>query len=117
MIEEAPLAQLYVRVTATFSVLPKVPKFFVNTAGTLIRMVIMQTMGWQIYLFSDVSGSPRHPKGTNVRVFNQSDPHLFYFFLFIRFSPHSISFRHLPSLPLILPFTHSYFFLTSVSSL
>ncbi|THU84749.1 delta-12 fatty acid desaturase [Dendrothele bispora CBS 962.96] len=32
---------------------------------TLSRILIMQVIGWQIYLFTDVSGSPRHPKGTN----------------------------------------------------
>ncbi|KAL0581657.1 hypothetical protein V5O48_000358 [Marasmius crinis-equi] len=32
---------------------------------TLARMIIMQLLGWQIYLLTDVSGSPRHPAGTN----------------------------------------------------
>jgi omega-6 fatty acid desaturase (delta-12 desaturase) len=34
---------------------------------TLLRLLVMQLLGWQIYLFSDSMGSPRHPKGTNVR--------------------------------------------------
>lgn len=29
-------------------------------------MVFMQLLGWQIYLATDVTGSPRHPRGTNV---------------------------------------------------
>ena len=33
---------------------------------TLVRMMIMQLLGWQIYLFTDSMGSPRHPRGTNV---------------------------------------------------
>jgi hypothetical protein len=33
---------------------------------TLGRMMIMQLLGWQIYLFMDSMGSPRHPRGTNV---------------------------------------------------
>jgi len=33
---------------------------------TLVRMMIMQLLGWQIYLFMDTMGSPRHPRGTNV---------------------------------------------------
>ncbi|KAF9269537.1 delta-12 fatty acid desaturase [Marasmius fiardii PR-910] len=32
---------------------------------TLGRMLVMQLLGWQIYLVTDVSGSPRHPPGTN----------------------------------------------------
>ncbi|KAF8344412.1 delta-12 fatty acid desaturase [Amanita rubescens] len=32
---------------------------------TLVRMMIMQLLGWQIYLFMDTMGSPRHPRGTN----------------------------------------------------
>ncbi|KAF8735414.1 hypothetical protein AX14_002070 [Amanita brunnescens Koide BX004] len=32
---------------------------------TLVRMMIMQLLGWQIYLFTDTMGSPRHPPGTN----------------------------------------------------
>lgn len=32
---------------------------------TLLRLLIMQLIGWQIYLFTDSMGSPRHPKGTN----------------------------------------------------
>ncbi|PFH48439.1 hypothetical protein AMATHDRAFT_65424 [Amanita thiersii Skay4041] len=32
---------------------------------TLFHMMFMQLLGWQIYLFTDVMGSPRHPAGTN----------------------------------------------------
>ncbi|KAF9061799.1 delta-12 fatty acid desaturase [Rhodocollybia butyracea] len=32
---------------------------------TVVRMLVMQLLGWQIYLFTDISGSPRHPNGTN----------------------------------------------------
>ncbi|EEB96560.1 hypothetical protein MPER_04289 [Moniliophthora perniciosa FA553] len=32
---------------------------------TLARMIFMQLLGWQVYLFTDTSGSPRHPPGTN----------------------------------------------------
>ncbi|KAG7095520.1 hypothetical protein E1B28_006258 [Marasmius oreades] len=32
---------------------------------TLGRLLIMQLVGWQIYLMTDISGSPRHPAGTN----------------------------------------------------
>ncbi|KAK2467516.1 hypothetical protein APHAL10511_000371 [Amanita phalloides] len=32
---------------------------------TLVRMMVMQLLGWQIYLFADAMGSPRHPRGTN----------------------------------------------------
>lgn len=34
---------------------------------TVARMLLMQLLGWQIYLCLDTMGSPRHPKGTNVR--------------------------------------------------
>lgn len=33
---------------------------------TVARMLLMQLLGWQIYLTLDTMGSPRHPKGTNV---------------------------------------------------
>ncbi|KAK1220660.1 hypothetical protein PQX77_016616 [Marasmius sp. AFHP31] len=32
---------------------------------TLARMMFMQLLGWQVYLLTDISGSPRHPTGTN----------------------------------------------------
>ncbi|KAF8638483.1 hypothetical protein AX17_002172 [Amanita inopinata Kibby_2008] len=32
---------------------------------TLFHMMLMQFLGWQIYLFTDYMGSPRHPPGTN----------------------------------------------------
>ncbi|KAF5337897.1 hypothetical protein D9757_010317 [Collybiopsis confluens] len=32
---------------------------------TVSRMLLMQLLGWQIYLCLDTMGSPRHPKGTN----------------------------------------------------
>ena len=33
---------------------------------TLVRMTIMQLLGWQIYLARNTMGSPRYPNGTNV---------------------------------------------------
>lgn len=33
---------------------------------TLLRMVVMQTMGWQLYLTYNTLGSPMYPEGTNV---------------------------------------------------
>jgi hypothetical protein len=33
---------------------------------TLVRMIIMQTMGWQLYLTYNTLGSPMYPDGTNV---------------------------------------------------
>ncbi|KAF9066356.1 delta-12 fatty acid desaturase [Rhodocollybia butyracea] len=32
---------------------------------TVVRMLIMQLLGWNMYLFTHTLGSPRHPKGTN----------------------------------------------------
>lgn len=33
---------------------------------TLLRMLAMQALGWQFYLFTNAMGSPSYPKGTNV---------------------------------------------------
>ena len=33
---------------------------------TLIRMVLMQLLGWQYYLLTNAMGSPMYPSGTNV---------------------------------------------------
>ncbi|KAF5368959.1 hypothetical protein D9758_003063 [Tetrapyrgos nigripes] len=65
MVEETPIAQLYARVRLFSSFTKAIITWVLDIAETLFRMFIMQTMGWQIYLFTDVSGSPRHPKGTN----------------------------------------------------
>lgn len=35
---------------------------------TLGRLLFMQILGWQYYLFTNAMGSPRHPLGTNVRL-------------------------------------------------
>ncbi|KAF7308817.1 Delta-12 fatty acid desaturase [Mycena kentingensis (nom. inval.)] len=32
---------------------------------TLLRILIMQLLGWPLYLFTNVMGNPRHPAGTN----------------------------------------------------
>ncbi|KAG7093067.1 hypothetical protein E1B28_009359 [Marasmius oreades] len=32
---------------------------------TLARMLFMQLLGWQVYLVTNILGSPRHPPGTN----------------------------------------------------
>jgi len=34
---------------------------------TLLRMLVMQLIGWQYYLFTNAMGSPMYPPGTNVR--------------------------------------------------
>jgi len=33
---------------------------------TLVRMIIMQALGWQFYLVTNAMGSPMYPAGTNV---------------------------------------------------
>ena len=33
---------------------------------TLLRMIVMQSMGWQLYLTYNSLGSPMYPEGTNV---------------------------------------------------
>lgn len=33
---------------------------------TLVRMLFMQAIGWQYYLFTNAMGNPSYPPGTNV---------------------------------------------------
>jgi len=33
---------------------------------TLLRMILMQLLGWQYYLLTNVTGSSMYPSGTNV---------------------------------------------------
>lgn len=33
---------------------------------TLIRMILMQVLGWHYYLFKNALGNPMYPDGTNV---------------------------------------------------
>ena len=34
--------------------------------ATLVRMLFMQALGWQIYLLRNELGNPKYPPGTNV---------------------------------------------------
>ncbi|KAF8069220.1 delta-12 fatty acid desaturase [Lyophyllum atratum] len=33
---------------------------------TLLRLVVMQVIGWQVYLLTDTTGNPKYPPGTNM---------------------------------------------------